>query len=219
MARKTKEEALETRNHLLDAAEVVFHREGYARTTLEAVAEAAGLTRGAIYWHFKNKGDLFNAMCERVRLPMEELAASGISAGNEDPLGHMRRVCVFFLTEAATNIHLRKVSDILFHKLEFVDPTDLVFIRAQEGFLRGRDKITRLLEQAVEKGQLSPDTDIRMAAIMFQASIEGILKNWLFVPDSFDLAQEAERLVNVCLDALRFAPGLRNSRQADDCLK
>ncbi|HEY8606123.1 MAG TPA: TetR family transcriptional regulator [Noviherbaspirillum sp.] len=209
MVRKTKEEALETRNHLLDAAEQVFHRAGYARTTLEAVAEAAGLTRGAIYWHFKNKSDLFNAMCERVRLPMEELAAAGAADGSGDPLGHLRKVCVYFLVHAVHDVHLRKVVDILFFKCEFVDPEDPVYVRQQEAFLRGRGRIAAMMQQAVDKGQLADDLDVEMAAVMFHAGIDGALRNWLFAAESFNLAGEAERLVDACLDAVRYAPSLR----------
>lgn len=209
MARKTKEDALETRNHLLDAAEDVFYRAGYARTTLEAVAEAAGLTRGAIYWHFKNKSDLFNAMCERVRLPMEELVASGESGDNDDPLGHLRKVCVFFLTQAATDIHLRKVTNILFSKCEFVDPADPAYVRQQEAFLHGRARLIKLMKQAVEKGQLAPDLDVQLAAIIFHANIDGALRHWHFPKESFDLAANVGRMVDACLDMVRFAPSLR----------
>jgi TetR/AcrR family acrAB operon transcriptional repressor len=214
MARKTKEEALETRNHLLDAAEDVFHRAGYARTTLEAVAEAAGLTRGAIYWHFKNKSDLFNAMCERIRLPMEELAAAGVSSDNEDPLGHLRSICILFLTQAATDVHMRKVFDILYNKCEFVDPTDPAYIRQQEAFLNGRARLVKILELAVEKGQLASDVDIPLAAVMFHAGMDGAMKSWLFASDVFDLVKEAERLVDACLDTVRYARSLRRRFEA-----
>ena len=71
MVRRTKEEALETRDRILDTAEQVFSERGVARTSLADIADAAGVTRGAIYWHFKNKGDLFSAMLDRVALPME----------------------------------------------------------------------------------------------------------------------------------------------------
>lgn len=212
MARKTKEEALETRNHLLDAAEDVFHRAGYARTTLEAVAEAAGLTRGAIYWHFKNKSDLFNAMCERIRLPMEELAVAGVTSDNEDPLGHLRRICILFLTQAATDVHTRKVFDILYNKCEFVDPADPAYIRQQEAFLNGRGRLSKMLELAVKKGQLAGDVDVPLAAIMFHAGIDGVMRNWLFANDAFDLAAQAERLVDACLDTVRYARSLREQQ-------
>src|SRR6188768_802897 len=75
MVRRTKEEAQATRKLILDTAEVVFHERGVSRSTLNDIAVAAGVTRGAIYWHFQDKADLFNAMIERVCLPMEESTA------------------------------------------------------------------------------------------------------------------------------------------------
>ena len=72
MVRRTKADALATRNSLLDAAEHLFQARGVSRTSLNDIATAAGTTRGAIYWHFKDKADLFNAMMERAG--MSELA-------------------------------------------------------------------------------------------------------------------------------------------------
>lgn len=60
MARKTKEQAQETRLQILEAAVVEFSARGVSATSLTDIANAAGVTRGAIYWHFKNKVDLFN---------------------------------------------------------------------------------------------------------------------------------------------------------------
>jgi TetR/AcrR family acrAB operon transcriptional repressor len=61
MARRTKEDALATRDSILDAAELLFVEQGVSRTTLQHIATAAGVTRGAIYWHFLDKGAMFNA--------------------------------------------------------------------------------------------------------------------------------------------------------------
>ena len=72
MVRKTKEEAQETRNAILDAAERVFLERGVSHTSLAEIAAAAGVTRGAIYWHFANKSDVFDALFERVFAPLEE---------------------------------------------------------------------------------------------------------------------------------------------------
>ena len=70
MARRTKEDAEATRNKLLDAAAEVFFVKGVAGASLSEVAQAAGLTRGAIYWHFKDKVDLFDALMQRTTLPL-----------------------------------------------------------------------------------------------------------------------------------------------------
>lgn len=63
-----------TRSGLLDAAQVVFARDGFERAQLEAIAAEAGHTRGAVYAHFKNKQDLFMALLERrARLKMAQM--------------------------------------------------------------------------------------------------------------------------------------------------
>src|SRR5699024_11377335 len=58
---------------MIEAAERVFYRQGVAGTSLMDIANEAGVTRGAIYWHFKNKQDVFAAMICRRQLPMEAL--------------------------------------------------------------------------------------------------------------------------------------------------
>ena len=73
MPRRTKAEAEATREALLDAAEDVFLDKGVSRTSLEHIARHAGMTRGAVYWHFKNKADLFHAMLDRVKMPLQQI--------------------------------------------------------------------------------------------------------------------------------------------------
>lgn len=60
MAKKTKADALKTRQHLIETAIVQFALRGVSNTTLNDIADAARVTRGAIYWHFENKTQLFN---------------------------------------------------------------------------------------------------------------------------------------------------------------
>ncbi|MGL6253408.1 MAG: TetR family transcriptional regulator, partial [Billgrantia desiderata] len=94
MARRTKAEAAATREALLDAAEEVFLERGVARTSLEQIAREAGVTRGAVYWHFKNKADLFRAMLLRVRMPFEELVEEiGDPGLAERPLEAICQAC------------------------------------------------------------------------------------------------------------------------------
>lgn len=57
--RKTKEDAELTRQHLLEAAFQLFGENGYDRTSLEQICQLAQVTRGAAYWHFKNKYEIF----------------------------------------------------------------------------------------------------------------------------------------------------------------
>ncbi|TCS36847.1 TetR family transcriptional regulator [Paucimonas lemoignei] len=211
MARATKAEALETRSRILDAAEDVFHRQGVARTSLAEIAQAANVTRGAIYWHFKNKLELFNAMCERVRLPMVEMVRESAEGTGDDPLGQLQVTCLFVLRETAVNPHARKVFAILFHRCEYSDTAQEFIALQQDTLNTGARNIERTLKNAVAHGQLSPDLDTKLAAILFHASWRGLLSNWLISPESFDLARDAQRLVDACMDSLQQAPSLRRS--------
>jgi TetR/AcrR family acrAB operon transcriptional repressor len=210
MPRSTKEEALETRTRILDAAENVFHARGVSHTSLADVAQAAGVTRGAIYWHFKNKDDLFDAMCRRVQLPMEAMMEATADERTNDPLGELRRTGIYVLHQAAKNPHSRKVFDILFHRCEFVDG-DPISIRQQTCFLQGMTNIERILSNAIAKEQLPQDLDTHLASISFQAALVGLLNNWLFAPASFDLATDAAKLIDASLNTLRTASSLRQS--------
>lgn len=60
--RKTKEEAKKTRIKILTAAEALFYKQGVALSTLEQIAAKADLTRGAVYWHFKSKKEVCDAL-------------------------------------------------------------------------------------------------------------------------------------------------------------
>ena len=64
MARKTKEDAEQTRLAILDSALITFYEKGFARTTFDEIAKRINLTKGAVYWHFRNKADIVAALIE-----------------------------------------------------------------------------------------------------------------------------------------------------------
>jgi TetR/AcrR family transcriptional regulator, acrAB operon repressor len=209
MVRRTKEEALETRSRILDAAEHVFFERGVSRTTLAHIAEAAGVTRGAIYWHFENKGDLFTAMFDRVVLPLEELKAATVDPNEPDPLGRIRDLCVLCLRNTATDAGRRRVFEILFLKCEFVQEMGPVMARHQSDIREGLERIEEGLRNAMSKGQLSADLDAACAARVLHSFVTGALRDMAILPGDFDIATNAERQVEAMLDTLRYSPALR----------
>jgi TetR/AcrR family transcriptional regulator, acrAB operon repressor len=209
MVRRTKEEALETRSRILDAAEHVFFERGVSRTTLAHIAEAAGVTRGAIYWHFQNKGDLFTAMFDRVVLPLEELKAATVDPNEPDPLGRIRDLCVLCLRNTATDERRRRVFEILFVKCEFVEEMGPVMARHQSTMREGLERIEEGLRNAMSKGQLSTNLDAACAARVLHSFITGALRDMAILPDVFDVALNADRHVEAMLDTLRYSPALR----------
>ncbi|MGF6637906.1 TetR/AcrR family transcriptional regulator [Paraburkholderia sp. MM6662-R1] len=73
MGRSSRKQAEVTREEILDAAEVLFARDGVSAVPLTSIARHAGLTTGAVYWHFADKDELLVALFDRVHLPVSVL--------------------------------------------------------------------------------------------------------------------------------------------------
>jgi AcrR family transcriptional regulator len=93
----TKAEQSEaTRAALVGAAERLFAERGFADTPTEVVVQAAGVTRGALYHHFRDKTDLFRAVYESLEVQLLERVEQAV-AGITDPLAVLRKGSEAFL--------------------------------------------------------------------------------------------------------------------------
>jgi len=211
MARRTKEEAQETRNRILDTAEEVFREQGVTSTSLADIADAAGVTRGAIYWHFRNKGDLFTAMVDRVTLPMEEMIRQAADASTEDPLSSLRACCVHVLRQTAEDLRCRRVFEILARKCEYVEELHSLSQRVLQCRAEGLEMMERALRNAIRRGQLPRHVNARRGALGLHAYVDGLIYDWLLDPSFFALGREAEALVDQYFDGLRAAPTPRGA--------
>jgi TetR/AcrR family acrAB operon transcriptional repressor len=204
MVRRTKEEAMATRHRILDAAELIFERRGVSRTSLHEIAQAAGVTRGAIYWHFEDKADLFNAMMDRATMPMEAVRARPADkASTDDPLPMIERRLIAVLRFTATRPQLRRVFDIATHKVEYVD--ELVAVRDRHLTCRNAclDETERLLRSAMRRGQVVSTAPARSVAVGIHALVDGLLHNWMMQPEAFDLVRVGRHVIRTYLAGLR----------------
>ncbi len=213
MARRTKEAAQETRTRILDTAERVFLEKGVSHTTLEDLAAAAGVTRGAIYWHFRNKADLFDAMLQRVTLPMEELAARAGDRDVDDPLASVRSCALNVLDRLTSDPQCQRVFEICCHKVEYVD--EMLQVRARHIECRNEclAHIERGLRNAARKGLLAPTVNPRLAAIGLHALVDGLIVNWVLDPGYLPLAKAAEPLVDSYVNGLKAGAVKKRARR------
>lgn len=209
MAKRRQKKALETRERILDCAIEVFHERGVARPSLTDIAKLAGVSRGAVYGHFENKADLFFALCDRVRLPTEAISDADPVACRADPLGELRESWLFLLQEATNNPEWRQILDIIFHRCELVAESGQIQQRLHQGQQEATQRMTELLRRAVALGQLPADLNIDAAVPLLHATLIGVLSSWLFQPEAYDLATQAECYVDALLHMIRTAPGLR----------
>jgi len=203
MARRTKEEAAATRDSILDAAEKLFVEQGVSRTTLQHIASAAGVTRGAIYWHFDDKGALFNAMMERATLPLEAELQVLDEAESNDPLSDLREYVLAVLRRTVEDPVARRVFEIATLKVEFVDEMDAVRSRRQHGLSQWMARAERRIKLAADQGLIGKDVDPARIALAMWTMIDGMIRNWMFAPQSFDLLQLGKCVIDPYMEGLR----------------
>lgn len=205
MARRTKQDANRTRDALLDAAERVFHLQGVAGTSMKDIAEAAGMTRGAIYWHFNDKADLFNAMMDRVSLPLQEVLAHAQSETGSDSVALLRRAIEVAFTKAVHDPRTRRVFEVATHKVEYVESLCAVRQRHQ----KVRDHWIQHFRVALLASAAARRVELRvneaMAAQGLCALIDGLIQNWLLDTGAFDLQAVGRCAVDAYLYGLGLA--------------
>jgi len=202
MARRTKQEAQLTRSHILDTAELVFEQRGVSGTSLHEIAKAAGVTRGAIYWHFEDKADLFNAMMERATLPLEEGGGVCGFDKNELSLAQMRDGVVAVLRRVVVDPQMKRVFAIATHKVEYIGEMDAVRARhlnIRNGCLAD---VERTLKQAMQRGELARRVPARAAAVGLHALLDGLLQNWMLDPTGFNLVKVGTQVLDAYLAGL-----------------
>ncbi|RYF84162.1 MAG: TetR family transcriptional regulator [Comamonadaceae bacterium] len=202
MVRRTKEEAFATRQRLLDAAELLFQAQGVSQTTLQQIAQKAGATRGAIYWHFKDKADLFNAMMERVTLPMEEGMRAAVSAGEHDPIALLERGIMDAFRLATADPQVRRVFEIASYKVEYTQEMSAVQERHHSGRQACIDDFEKALRLAAARARVKLNIPASTAALGLHAMISGLMQDWLLAPENFALLPAGRRLFRAYIRGL-----------------
>jgi len=202
MARRSKEEALATRNSLLDAAERVFLAQGVAGTSLNDIALAAGTTRGAIYWHFRDKADLFNAMMDRVVMPLQCTLDSAREAAGGDPLPGLKKALRAAFRQTVRDPQTRRVFEVATHKVEYVD--NLCAVRERHRRMRDRavGQFRQVLLRSAEAQGCRLAIPAATGAQGLHALVDGLIQNWLLEPEGFDLESVGSKAVDAYLQGV-----------------
>ena len=200
MARKTKEETQATREGILDAAEACFHEQGVARTTLEMIGARAGFTRGAVYWHFKNKTEVLVAVIERVRLPFMQDLDRAATESRQTPVLDLRSVILGSLDDLANDPRLRNTMEIMLRSDSSADSRVLADLQ-QEGFRDGLERMARALRRAGQLGQLKPGAHPDVVARMLHATVLGVLHGAMVEPGLMDIRRDGRLALDMTLAA------------------
>jgi TetR/AcrR family acrAB operon transcriptional repressor len=205
--RKTKEEAEVTKEKLLDAGLKVFSKKGYATATLDDIAKEAGVTRGAVYWHFKGgKADLLVAILNDGITRANDIMLNVIAA-EEKPIKKLERLAVRMLEFLEEDEQYRAVQEILIFKTG--DDPELM-LRLADKQLAQRETLKYLvdmIEAAKEAGEVRRDVDSTTIALAYYGMINGTVLLWMVdravaEKPQFSIKERAEPITRLFIESI-----------------
>jgi TetR/AcrR family acrAB operon transcriptional repressor len=202
--RRTKAEAEETRQRIISAAEQIFYEKGVSETTLEDVARAANVTRGAIYWHFANKTELLLALHDAVPLPQEDMVTRELQADPGDPLSLMLKASIDWLAAISGDERRQRIYTILF-RCDYSEEMAGLLEKQRDMDSMSCLSVCHAFEKAQSKGQLSPGWTPYAASRCFIWMLKGLYIDWLRFGMQFDLAVEGEKCLSQLFGSFRKA--------------
>ncbi len=203
MARKTKEDAFITRQRIINVAISEFSTQGFASTSLADIASAAGVTRGAIYWHFKNKEELFNEIWQQSARYSLYVSEKIHSENKNNPLKALQETLTYILRAAVSDPQQKSLMKIMFHKCEFTkEMTPRSEIRRMVYF--EEERLSNTLKRCVTLNQLPSKLNIEQSVIIIRAYMSGLIENWLLCSENYDLSSNASGLVDNLITLLKI---------------
>ncbi|WP_437283849.1 TetR family transcriptional regulator [Sorangium sp. So ce406] len=200
--RRTKEEAAATREQILDAALLVFSRKGYSAATLQDVAAEAGLTRGAVYWHFKGKAELYAALVGERFAKASEVLAEALSP-RYSPLESIERLLTRSLEYLEEDAEYRAVLSITLFKTELTPELEPGFQQKIASQRRLVDRVADLVRKGIAAGEIDRATDPKAAALAAVSLVNGATALHLMDPRMLDSRAAVRRMVATFVRGLR----------------
>jgi AcrR family transcriptional regulator len=190
-----------TREHLIEAAAVVFARDGYSGASLDDVAATAGFTKGAVYSNFKSKEDLFLALIDhRIATQTTAFAAEleAPAASGSDQLPRIQDLIERTFDQNEGALH--------FEFMAYAARNPEIRAKLAERARRGRDAVIRLITDEHERMGTVPAYPIPVLAQMMLALFDGLASLWFLDPELVDDDMLREVLVFLYENIDRPAP-------------
>lgn len=206
--RKTKIESLKTRQYLMNAALEVFYRQGVTRATLQEIAQEAGVTRGALYWHFRNKEDLFEAMFGNFYNDVLARLQPDVVRQADDAWQYLRdNLCDTLLFLASNETH-QKFCSVITDKCERTSHNETILALSKKYHDCLFQNVGVALQLCVEQKKLPENLNLHLATVYLKSTISGMIKMWLAYPEEIDLKKIVQPFLDTSLNALLHSPHL-----------
>jgi TetR/AcrR family acrAB operon transcriptional repressor len=200
--RKTAAEAAETRQAILRAALDEFSQRGYSATTLDGVARVAGVTRGAVYWHFASKAALYEDLLRAFGGQAGAIMGAAAAEGG-DFIAVCQRILTRLLTRLEEDKELRAVMELSLFKTEHTAELAEVVASQRASMNEMVAQLAGIMQAGIAQGALRTDLDPWDVARGFLAYQQGIFHLWLSDPDAFSLCERASALADLFISGIR----------------
>ena len=203
--RRTKEEAAVTRITLLKTALTLFSTKGYAATSIDDITKAAKMTRGALYYHFTNKADLYNTLIEEVSATGANIVQQAVAEGGTFT-EILKRVFIRQLVYIEENKEARAVMELALFKTGTHPELQSGREKQIESGKLMIESIAQAMQIGVASGELRNDISPREMARSFVAFQNGIIQLWLAAPKTFSLKGSAGIFADILIAGLKKNP-------------
>ena len=205
--RRTKVEAEQTRCAVIAAAVTVFLERGFSRATFDEIARTAGVTRGAVYWHFRNKLEIFYALERRADLPNEafgnRLRARLAADADLDPLDELADTIREGVRAFEADTERRRILTILWLRCEYVGEMLPALERRQRADAAMQQLFVDAISLAAARRRLAPGWSPEIAGRALTLLINGSVEYWLRTPGDARLETGLMSLVMALLETIR----------------
>lgn len=202
--RRTKEDAEQTRQAILESAMDIFYEKGYSKTTFDEIAKRINLTKGAVYWYFRNKPDivaaLINDFVQKHIKRLEEFRA-GKEEENLDILADMMLLAYHHMKKNPLEY---KFIFFITCQMEWSEAI-LVKIRplVEQTSEISRKLMTDTLLKLKKNKKIKDDTDVEKITEILQAMWMGLLENYLAKRMTLDFEQIVRQGFNLIFNSIK----------------
>lgn len=183
-----------TRDGILDAAIDLFIADGFETTPMDVIAVAAKVAKGTLYYHFKSKEGIVEAIVERYVVTAEKAFSVIVDDQAKDPMGKLKAI-----TEKMTELNIASFTKL--HRMKYID----IHMRTQMAMVtRFAPFYARILEEGNEAGIWKAEYPFELAKISIAAN------SFLFDPECSGMA--SEKLVTAMIDLMAKALGIESKR-------
>ncbi len=191
--RRTKEDALETKEKVLDTALKLFNKKGYSQTSLEDIVSSLRLTRGAFYWHFKDKDDLLAQLIVREHTFIADLIKTAVVDGSTDK-EKLEKLMLYLVNSFYDTKRYRDYVYFVRFAVEF-NSASAYFKRLTGLNDYIINEVKKIIASAISNGEIKFEIDPESTAVYIVSMLDGMFRLYFAVPDYLSEKEQGIKIV------------------------